>query len=249
MAVLGRGNRGTVTVNGNPHPNTGNGMIFQTANQRIMVVRIGGFPYVFLNAIGVRIFWDGVYRVDIAVSSQLRGELCGLCGTYNGNAADDYTAPDGTVLNDVNAFGNSWLVPSNTLGCTGGIGKRDIVKRNPLGIPGCTNNTAVIQEGQARCSVLSQGGFAACNALIDPTTFIENCEFDYCCNEEAEREDGYCDSLEAYAGVCAVAGLPPPNWRQQFCRKSLEAINITNNILHHNYAYNLIIALSKVTCE
>ena len=220
VVVLGRGNRGTVTINGNPHPNTGNGLIFETADQRIQVVRTGGFPYVFLNGLGVRVFWNGFYRVDITVSSRLRDQLCGLCGTYNGNQGDDYTAPDGTVLNDVNAFGNSWLVPSNTPGCTGGnIGKRETVRRNAQGVAGCTNDTAVIQEGQTRCSALSQGAFVPCNALVDPATFIENCEFDYCCTDEEEREEGYCDNLETYAGACAIAGVPPPNWRQQFCGK------------------------------
>jgi len=216
IAVLGRGR--TITVNGAVHPNNGDEIIYENNDKTIQVTRTGGFPYVLLNGHGVKVFYDGVYRVDVTVSLRLQGQLVGLCGTNNANQGDDYTTPDGTILTDVNAFGDSWLVPSSTPGCTG-VGKREAVRRNAPGVPGCTNDTAVIQEGQTRCSVLAQGAFLACNDLVDPATFIENCEFDYCCTDGEEREVGYCDNLEAYAGVCAIAGLPPPNWRQEFCRK------------------------------
>jgi len=119
-AVLGRRNRGlfvirrggTVSVNGVQYPNNGDEIIWETDNQRIQVKRRGGSPYVFLNGLGVQIFWSGLYRVRITVSSHLHDQICGLCGTYNDNIADDYTALDGTVSNR-RTFANSWLVPSN----------------------------------------------------------------------------------------------------------------------------------------
>jgi len=111
------------------------------------------------------------------------------------------------------------VMPSMFLAAGGNAGKREAVRRGAPGIAECTNDTTVVQEGQNRCSVLAQGALATCNRLVDPATFIENCEFDYCCTFGEEREEGYCNNLETYAGACAIAGVPPPNWRQEFCRK------------------------------
>jgi len=221
MIVLGRGDSGTVTINGVLQPNSGDGTIFQSAG--VQVVRTGGLPHIFLSTEGLRVFWDGDYRVDITVASHLQGQLCGLCGTYNSNPDDDYTDPTGMVLSDVDAFGDSWLVPSNAPGCAGtALGKRDATKRNAPGVPECLTGplvNAIIQVAQTRCAVLREGVFAACNAVVDPTTFIENCEFDYCCCPDEDRDNCLCDNLEAYAATCADAGVALANWRDGLCRK------------------------------
>jgi len=48
-----------------------------------------------------------------------------------------------------------------------------------------------------------RGVFAACNAIVDPTQFIDDYVYDYCnCNEE-DRENGYCSSLATFAFVCS----------------------------------------------
>ena len=164
---------------------------------------------------GVRLRWNGVYGVDMAVATRLKNKLCGLLGNYNGNRADDMRLPDGTIVTSVDVFGNSWLVPSANPGCTG-VGKRDA-----QGISTCSSDPTVIAQGQARCNVTRQGPFSPCNSVVDPTSFIENCEFDYCCCSEDEREDCYCDNLANYAAVCAKAGRPPSNWRSLYCRKRL----------------------------
>ena len=221
MIVLGRAIGGTVTINGALQPNTGDGIIYQSNG--VEVVRTGGLPHVFLSSEGLRVFWDGNFRVDITVASHLQGQLCGLCGTYNGNRDDDYTDPSGAVLADVNAFGDSWLVPSNMPGCTGtAVGKREVARRNAQGIPECLTGplvNAIAQVAQTRCAVLRQGVFATCNALVDPATFIENCEFDYCCCPEEDRDSCLCDNIEAYAAACADVGVALANWRDGICRK------------------------------
>ena len=224
---------GTVTINGVLQQSTRNGPIFQSSE--VDVVRIGGHPHVFLNGPGLRVFWDGGSTVRVTASTFLQNQLCGLLGTYNGDQSDDFMTPDGRVVTSVNEFGNSWLVPSNTPGCTGttittittttSLSRRDTEKRNALGIAPsideCTNDTRIIEEGRRRCSVLTQEAFAACNALIDPTEFIENCEFDYCCSDDEDREDGYCDNLGTYAAACADVAAISSTWRQEFCRKSM----------------------------
>ena len=215
--VLGRGNGGTITINGVIQPNDIGGEIF--TGDGVKVERIGGHPNVFLNKQGIRVFWDGVYGVKVDVASRLKGKLCGLLGTYNDSQADDLMKPDGSIANSVNDFGNSWSIP----GCKG-IGKRDAP-----GIPTCSSNLTIIAQGRTRCNVTRQGSFSVCNSVVDPTSFIENCEFDYCCCSEEEREDCYCDNLATYAAACAKAGVPPSNWRSLHCRKKLSLSTILCN--------------------
>jgi len=165
---------------------------------------------VLLHTIGLKIFWNGKYRIHVTTSTLLLNELCGLCGTYNDNKNDDLQKRDGHVTTSVVNFGDSWLVPDS---CT------SVSKRDAQGVPGCSTDPAVIQEGQKRCRVLKEGVFSACNNVVDPIVFIESCEFDFCCCSDADREDCYCDNLSAYAEACATAGVTLSTWRNFFCRK------------------------------
>ena len=50
----------------------------------VEVRRVGSSVHAFLNAIGIRVTWDGRSHIEATVSTTLLNELCGLCGTYNG---------------------------------------------------------------------------------------------------------------------------------------------------------------------
>ena len=210
--ILGRGRPGTITINNNMITDNRDG-IYYNNEHGVKVERIGGHPYVYLTTHGVRLFWNGLYGIQIDVASRLRGRLCGLLGNYNGDPADDLMLPNGNIVTSVDDFGNSWLVSSAIPGCTG-VGKRDA-----QGIPACSNNSTVIAQARTRCNVTRQGPFSPCNSVVDPMSFIQNCEFDYCCCSDQEREDCYCDNLAIYAAACAKAGRPPSNWRSLYCRE------------------------------
>jgi len=202
--VLGRGGGGTVTINTIPQTSNTDGVILQSNG--VEVIRVGGHAHVLLTTLGVRIFWDGRFRVGVTVSTMWQNKLCGLCGNYNGDSSDDFGTPDGMLAMTPNSFGNSWLVTNTSSGCAG------------LEVPP-TCPADVMTEGTTRCELMRQGAFAICNAAIDPAPFIEDCMFDYClCNDE-DREDCYCNILSAYAAACSSVGLPPPNWRRSICRK------------------------------
>ena len=219
--LLQRGGRGTVTINGMLQPNTGNGIIYES--NTVDVIRCGGSPYVFLKTYGLRITFNGRTRARITTSTQNFGELCGLCGTYDNDRNDDLQKPDGTLASSVNEFGNCWLIPDPTNpDCDGTEG---ITKRNAPDIEGCSNDTAVVLEGEMRCAVMRLDPFTPCNSIVDPSEYIADCEFDYCCTNETEREDYYCDILSSYASACADAGVPRSTWRSpSLCRKSMEWI-------------------------
>lgn len=48
-----------------------------------------------------------------------RGQVCGLCGNFNGFAQDDLRGPEGLLLSTEAAFGNSWQVRGTGVGGLG----------------------------------------------------------------------------------------------------------------------------------
>ena len=56
--VLGNGNGGTITVNGDSQLDGGDGSLMLSGG--VEVVRSGGHPHVLLGTQGIRVFWDGV---------------------------------------------------------------------------------------------------------------------------------------------------------------------------------------------
>ena len=222
--LLQRSDFGKVTINGNQ---LGNGEQYETDS--VDVVRSGGYPIVFLKTRRVFVFYDGIYRTQVTVSKSLVGQLCGLCGSYNHTIDDDLQLPDGTIIplpdfrgesleigGAIKDFGDSWIIPNpNSPGCNGDERSR----RNAPGVANCSTDPSIVSEGQTRCSVLEQDPFIACHGIVNVTQYVVNCEFDYCCCNETEREDCYCDALSSYASACADAEVTIPNWRSaEICR-------------------------------
>ena len=211
--LLGRGGGGTVTINDIPQTTNGDEVILTSGG--VEVVRVGGRPHVILTVSGVKISWDGLYRVEVTVSSAWEGRLCGLCGNYNGDPDDDFMTPDGTVISSSDPFGGSWVVGNTTQDSCGGLME--------LGTCG------VMEAARSRCAELQGDIFMSCNAAVPPTAFIDDCIYDYCYCNEADREDCYCNSLATYASACAEAGVILPNWRESSSCRKFEYEAVQNN--------------------
>ncbi|XP_065903900.1 P-selectin-like [Dysidea avara] len=195
--VLGRGVGGTVTINGDLQTHTGDGEIYATRDVRVL--QIGNNLHVILPTIGVRIFWNGRSRVEVTVSKQWANRVCGMCGDYNGNAADDFQDPDGNALATPNEFGESWETDDTRLFCT------------PTVEAMCSPEDGA--RARERCAGMKSAVFSACNKVVDPTTYINDCVVDGCNCEEEDREECFCESFAAYASACTSAGVPVPGWR------------------------------------
>ena len=204
------GRAGAVTVNNRIHSGTDGGILLQTDD--IEVVKIGRQVHVILITLGVRISWDGLYRVDVTVSTRWRGRLCGLCGNYNGNPNDDFMTPASILTSSAIVFSQSWVINND-------IGRA--CEEPPPPIP-CTAN--IMEVAQAHCGVLRESYFSSCNNVVDPTDFIESCVYDYCHCNEADREECYCNSLSVYAHACSTNGIILQSWRENYCCKCREFI-------------------------
>ena len=201
--VLGRG--GIVTVNNIVQPNSGDEKVLQ--DDEVEVTRIGHHLHVVLISLGVRVSWDGLYRVEVTVSTSWRGRLSGLCGNYNGDPSDDFITSNNISTTSANIFGHSWVLNNDIRESCGGLPIPDT----------CT--AGVMADAQTRCAVLRESYFMSCNDVVDPTYFIESCVYDYCHCNEADREECYCNSLAAYARSCSSSGIILQDWRNNFCRK------------------------------
>ena len=201
--LLGRGE--TVTINDRLHLGSGDELILQ--HGQVEVKRIGGKLHVILSTSGVRVSWDGLYRVAVTVSTSWRGRLCGLCGNYNDDPNDDLITSNNILTSSSDIFAYSWVLNNNIQGTCGGL-----IIPSPCPID-------VMIEAEARCGVLRENYFSTCNNVIAPSDFIESCVYDFCHCNETDREECYCNSLAAYAHVCSSNGVILQNWKQNYCSK------------------------------
>ncbi|XP_035699745.1 IgGFc-binding protein-like isoform X2 [Branchiostoma floridae] len=189
-----------VTVGGVPHT-----LPFSLAGGTVEVSLSGRFVRVFLSNFSVEVLYDGSHEVQVEVPGDYSGQMCGLCGNYNGDTSDDYMTPDGTVVGDWNTFGDSWLTNSDT--CPGGP--------QPTPPPPCNDAVQAAAESADNCGLLTNtaGPFGVCHGTVDPERFFTSCVFDMC----ALSGDavGLCQNLEAYAAACRAAGVAPFSWRTE----------------------------------
>ncbi|XP_030044013.1 zonadhesin [Microcaecilia unicolor] len=155
---------------------------------------------------GLIVRYDGNHYADVKVASLYQGQLCGLCGDYDGSPSNDFKTSDGEVVNGVNEFGNSWNTQKN---CT------------PVGSvvdPVCTEEERNLYEGPAYCWILvdPHGPFAACHKKISPHTFFKDCVYDMC--ELDGDKQQLCQALESYVNECQERNITLGPWRNEtFC--------------------------------
>ena len=197
---------GAVTINNRIYSNTDSRILLQIDD--VEIIRVGKQVHVLLITLGVRVTWDGLYRVDVTVSTRWIGRLCGLCGNYNGNLNDDFVTPANIPTFSASAFSHSWLINND-------ISSACVEPPPPNPCP-----ADIMAEAQTMCAVLRETSFSSCNDIVDPTDFIESCMYDYCHCNEVDREECYCNSLAAYAHACSSNGIILQSWRNDYCCKS-----------------------------
>ena len=172
----------------------------------VEIIRSSTSIVVILTTTGVVVTWRGTSYISVRVSENLKHDLCGLCGTYNDNGADDFQTPDGVIVSRTNEFGFSWLLDGYTV-------------KNCIRPPPDPCSATIEQQGATRFNVLRGIYFSACNSVVDPAPYIDDCIFDYCRCPSSQREECYCDSLENYAKQCAEKGIVLNKWKNLYCRK------------------------------
>ncbi|XP_061453706.1 IgGFc-binding protein-like [Rhineura floridana] len=152
---------------------------------------------------GLSLSYDWSYYVSVSVPDTYSGSLCGLGGDFNGNHHDDFRTPNGSVVQNAFAFGNSWKDANSPFHCT------------MVGIPSSCSETEIAQfRSQNQCGMISDlnGPFKGCNSFADPQMHMEACLGDMCATQGSYKT--LCKALQSYAWQCQVHGITIQPWRK-----------------------------------
>ncbi|XP_075427180.1 IgGFc-binding protein-like isoform X9 [Ascaphus truei] len=168
---------------------------------------------------GLQLQFNGDHELFVRVKENYKGTLCGLCGNYNDNQQDDFMQPNGTVVSDVNDFGNSWRVPDNGWPC----------ESAPPPPPTCSPSLQQEAEDKCRIVKLVNSPFRPCHIYINPHQYFESCIFDHCATGGNDNQT--CAVLESYAAACEEIGVSLGDWRYgTICGSTNSATTVTPDL-------------------
>lgn len=185
---------------------------FQAAGGKIQLYRQGNNA-IISTVFGLTVSYNWDAHVTAKVPSSYAKAVCGLCGNFNGNAADDLALKGGGQATSALEFGNSWqeeIIP----GC-GATEPGDCPQLDSL----VTEQT----QSKKECGILAnpEGPFRDCHKLLNPQDAIRDCVYDLCLLPG--QTGALCDALETYATACQAAGGTVHPWRsEELCREYQE---------------------------
>ncbi|XP_061236401.1 mucin-2 [Neopsephotus bourkii] len=152
-----------------------------------------------------------VMQLFATVDQSVQGKLQGLCGNFNGMEGDDFKTTSGLVEATGAAFANTWKAQST---CTDQAEKLE----DP-----CSLSIESANYAEHWCSLLknSEGPFARCHLIIDPSEYYKKCKYDTCLCEDSE--ECLCAALSSYSRACALKGIILGGWRQSVCTSEVSA--------------------------
>uniref|UniRef100_I3JNC4 VWFD domain-containing protein n=1 Tax=Oreochromis niloticus TaxID=8128 RepID=I3JNC4_ORENI len=152
-------------------------------------IRKVGLYVVVESEIGVAVMWDRKTAVRILLEPVHSGEVCGLCGNFDGDGQNDYTTQGQLVVSNPLEFANSWKVSSS---CPD-------VEAN---IDPCTVTSGRHQWAKMMCSIIIGKTFKECHRKVSPVPFYENCMKDSCACDTGGDCECFCTAVAAYAQAC-----------------------------------------------
>ncbi|NWQ92608.1 FCGBP protein, partial [Burhinus bistriatus] len=161
---------------------------------------------------GHRLVYAATAVLLVTVPSTYAGQMCGLCGDFDGNGDNDFTGPNGTWVNGTQELVVAWKVPDESIPCS------DICEKCPLHPPVATGPYRA--ESSCGMMVATAGPFSGCHGRVGPEDFLEHCLQEMVLT--AGARDTLCRSLQAYTVACQEAGAAVKVWRtESFCREYL----------------------------
>uniref|UniRef100_A0A672TR40 VWFD domain-containing protein n=1 Tax=Strigops habroptila TaxID=2489341 RepID=A0A672TR40_STRHB len=133
-------------------------------------------------------------EIQIIPMMQVFGQICGLCGNYDGNGINDFTTRSQSVVENVLEFGNSWKVSST---CPDASSIKDP----------CSTNPYRKSWSEKQCSIINSNVFAACHSQVEPAKYYQACVTDACACDTGGDCDCFCTAVAAYAQACSEVGV------------------------------------------
>ncbi|GAA6093702.1 mucin-2-like isoform X2 [Tachysurus ichikawai] len=183
-------------------------------------VRYVGLYLVIDSEIGLTVLWDFKTTVRIILQPYHMGEVCGLCGNFNGNGKDDFTTQDSLHVSDVLEFVNSWKLDS---GCP---------SANPDFDP-CIQAQNRHNWAKLQCSIIKSDTFKECHDKVEWTPYYDNCVKDSCACDTGGDCECFCTAVAAYAQACNEAKVCVA-WRTpEICPVFCDYYNHLNECIWH----------------
>ncbi|XP_036420923.1 alpha-tectorin-like [Colossoma macropomum] len=187
---------GTATVDGQAVA-----LPFSVGTGRIRIFHSSVKGIIMETTFGVTVRADWPHLIRITAPSNYNGTLGGLCGNLNGYRGDEFLSPVGILLNDSQAFGNSWRDGSLSAFCEESTNnwQRGYYQNN--------------SQFQQQCSIMASayGPFAECHSSLDPSVRIADCiSF---LEQTGGAKEALCEALRGYAVLCQQNGVAVREWR------------------------------------
>ncbi|XP_044212417.1 mucin-2-like [Thunnus albacares] len=157
-------------------------------------IRRVGLYLVIESAIGLAVMWDRKTTVRILLEPQHRGEVCGLCGDFDGDGQNDFTTQGQLTVSNPLEFANSWKVSSTCPDVEANV--------DPCGATPNRHHWAKMM-----CSIITGDTFKNCHSKVDPRPFYDNCVKDSCACDTGGDCECFCSAVAAYAQACNEAGV------------------------------------------
>jgi integrin beta 3 len=155
-------------------------------------------------SIGLMLTWTG-YNAYLTVEPGLEGQTCGLCGTFNRNAGDDFHKRDGGTEVTAIAFSKEWMLPDSIQvdpNCHG------TSWTNLDNLCNLYSNNRAYANSSCNHIRAEHGIFKHCHQFIPPNEFYQKCLGDGC-----KCKDCLCEVVAAYARACAERNIVVEGWR------------------------------------
>ncbi|CAH1271803.1 MUC5AC [Branchiostoma lanceolatum] len=181
-----------------------------------------GFFLILTTDHGLTVMWDFGTRVYVTLSPEFRGQVCGLCGNFDGNQANDFTTRALDIAVQPEQFAASWQV--NPM-CVTTLDSKDDQNGTALHISPCLLNLHRLPWARRQCAIIHAAVFQPCHYTIDPQPWYEACVDDTCSCDMGGDCECFCTAVAAYAHACGEAGIPI-RWRTpELCPTQCEDYN------------------------
>ncbi|KAF7658620.1 hypothetical protein LDENG_00009980 [Lucifuga dentata] len=157
-------------------------------------IRKVGMYLVIESAIGLVVMWDNKTTLRIMLEPQHSGEVCGLCGDFDGDGKNDFITQTQLTVSNVLEFANSWKVSSS---CPD-------AQVNP---DSCGARPNREHWAKRMCSIIEGNTFSQCHSKVDYVPFYDNCVKDSCACDSGGDCECFCTAVAAYAQACNEAGV------------------------------------------
>lgn len=204
------------------------------------VVESGRYVILLLGQ-ALSVLWDRHLGISVALKQTYQERVCGLCGNFDGVQNNDFTSSSLQLEENPVDFGNSWKVNPQCADT-----RKVLLDTAPAT---CRDNILKQTVVDQSCRILTSDIFRECNKLVDPEPFLNICIYDSCSCESVGDCACFCDSVAAYALLCAQHG-EVVTWRTaSLCPQSCEEQNMRESNCNCEWRYNSCGPACPVTCQ